>query len=252
MVELAYAKICRQQWILEYFGEPNAQTCGSCDICIGTGEGDRRNLDEDEHLIVRKALSGVARMSRKNANGWEGIFGRGRVVQMLVGSKSQDILRCNLEKLTTYGILKNEGTAFINALFRSLLDAGLIIIQKKEYPLITLTSRGEDVMKGSANYQLAWPEKKKSSPTKDGDVAIEDFDFDQELFKKLKEVRDSIAKKDNVPAYVVFSNVTLEYITRLKPKSEEQALRIRGIGQVKAEKYLDLFLRVIKNHELGL
>ena len=70
-------------------------------------------------------------MSRKTPAGWEGIFGKGRVVQMLMGSKSQDILRCRLEQLSAYGILKQHGTAFINALMRSLIDVGLLRIQKK-------------------------------------------------------------------------------------------------------------------------
>lgn len=252
MVELCYARICRQQWILEYFGEPDAHRCGSCDVCVGGQTGERRKLTEGEHLIVRKAISGVARMSKKTPAGWEGIFGRGRVVQMLMGSKSQDILRCNLEKLTTYGILKEYGTAFLNTLFRSLLESGLVVIQKKEFPLLTLTPLGEKVMQGETNYQLTWPAEEKKSGVRDGEVEMEDLGFDDPLFKKLKEVRDSIAKRDNVPGYVVFSNSTLEHFTRLRPQNEEQALRIKGVGQVKAEKYLDLFLRVIKNHAVGL
>ncbi len=252
MVDLAYSKICRQQWILEYFGEPNAHTCGSCDICVGAESSTRRKPTESEHLIIRKALSGVARMSKKTANGWEGIFGRGRVVQMLSGSKSQDVLRCRLEQLTTYGILKDQGTAFINGLFRSLLEGGLVCIQKKEYPLLTLTARGEKAMKGDTNYMISWPEDKASSGTKDGAVELDDMGFDTNLYQKLKDVRDSIAKRDNVPGYVVFANKTLEHFTRLRPGNEEHAMRIKGVGQVKAEKYLDMFLRVIKNHEAGL
>jgi len=252
MVEMAYAKICRQQWIMEYFGEPDAQPCGSCDCCLGDQSGDRRSVNEDEHMIVRKLLSGVARMSKKTPTGWQAIFGKGRVVQMLMGSKSQDILRCQLEKLSTYGMLKDHGTAFLNTLIRSLIESGLLCIQKKEYPLLTITDRGERVMKGDTNYKLVWPEEKVSSGVRDGEVELEEFGFDQALFKKLKEVRDSIAKRDNVPGYVVFSNQTLEYLTRLRPRNEEHALRIKGIGKVKAEKYLELFLRVIQNHAAGL
>lgn len=254
MVELAYSKICRQQWILEYFGEPKAHPCGNCDICVDEDSSTKRALNQDEVLTVKKALSGVARMSRKTSNGWEGVFGKGRIVQMLSGSKSQDILRCKLEKLSTYGILKEEGTAFLNALFRSLLDGGLVCIQKKEYPLLTLTAKGEEFMRGTATSKLSWPEMKVGvKPSSSGsDIQFDEVGFDPNLFQKLKELRDSMAKKENVPVYVIFSNATLEYFTRLKPRSEEQALRIKGVGKVKAEKYLDLFLRVIMNHEAGL
>ncbi len=96
VVQLCYANTCRQQWILEYFGEVDAPLCGSCDVCQGSENSERRGPTDDEALIVQKFLSGVARMSRCTATGWEGRFGRGRVIQMLVGSKSQDVLRTRL------------------------------------------------------------------------------------------------------------------------------------------------------------
>ena len=58
-----------------------------------------------------------------------------------------------------------------------------------------------------------------------------------------------LAAAASVPAYVVFSNATLEFFTRLKPKSVAEGLRIRGVGEVKAEKYLDAFLEVIREYE---
>ncbi|MCX6866119.1 MAG: RecQ family ATP-dependent DNA helicase [Verrucomicrobia bacterium] len=92
MVAMCYARVCRQQWILNYFGEHNAGVCGCCDVCREDGAGEARPPTEEEKLIVRKALSGVARMSRRTKGGWEARFGRGRIVQMLAGSKSQEIV----------------------------------------------------------------------------------------------------------------------------------------------------------------
>lgn len=252
MVELAYSKICRQKWILEYFGEPNAIVCGTCDCCIDEDAADRKELSESENLIVRKALSGVARMSKKSGGQWEGIFGKGRIVQMLSGSKSQDIIRCRLDKLTTYGILNQQSTAFLNSLFRALLDTGLVCIQKKQFPLMTLSPLGEEVMLGTKKVSMVWPGAALGHVSSVATAEVREVGFDDALYAKLRDVRDSIAKKDKVPAYVVFSNQTLEHITRLKPRSEDAALKIKGIGSVKAERYLDLFLRVIKNHEMGL
>ncbi|HEY1120293.1 MAG TPA: ATP-dependent DNA helicase RecQ, partial [Haloferula sp.] len=104
MVELCYSRVCRQQWILGYFGEDDAEPCGTCDICRSGESHERRAPNAEEDLIVRKALSGVARMSRKSAHGWEGKFGRGKIVQMLCGSRSQEILSSGLDQLSTYGI----------------------------------------------------------------------------------------------------------------------------------------------------
>ncbi len=249
MVQLCYANTCRQQWILEYFGEEDAPLCGSCDVCRGEENSERRAPSEDEDLVVRKFLSGVARMSRRTSRGWEGIYGRGRIVQMLVGSKSQEILRVRLHELKTYGILKEEGTAYLNALARSLGEGGLIVTQRGEYPLVTLTARGEKVMKGQTSYALEWPGA--GGVGKKEGVVIEDLGFDTRLYEKLKSTRTRVAKGEGVPAYVVFSNETLEHLARLRPKSLEAGLLVKGIGEAKAEKYLEAFLRVIREEEAG-
>jgi len=252
MVEMCYARVCRQQWILEYFGESEAQPCGSCDICI-SGQGDSvRPPKGEEETTVKKALSGVARMSKKTPGGWQGIFGKGRVIQMLMGSKSQDIYRCRLEQLSTYGLLKDKGTAYVQALFRGMQQAGLVCVQKGEYPLLTLTAKGDGVMRGKQTFAMVWPEPKEETGVKDDDIEIEEIGFDGQLYAKLCDLRDSLAKRDNVPVYVVFPNKTLEFFTRLRPRTMDQAMRIKGVGEKKAKTYLDPFLRVIMNHQAGL
>ena len=103
VIGLCYGASCRQRAILEYFGEEEAGECGTCDVCRSEYGTDRRKPTEGEDLVVRKTLSGVARMSRRTARGWEGIFGRGRIVQMLTGSKSQEVLRVRLHELSKIG-----------------------------------------------------------------------------------------------------------------------------------------------------
>ena len=249
MVQLCYANTCRQQWILEYFGEVDAPLCGSCDVCRGEESSERRAPTDGEDLVVRKFLSGVARMSRRTATGWEGIFGRGRIVQMLVGSKSQEILRAHLHELKTYGLLKKEGTAYLNALSRSLNHGGLIVTQMGDYPLVTLTPRGEQVMMGKTSYALEWPSDGKGR--KPEGVALEDLGFDVRLYDRLKSVRTRLAKAAQVPAYVIFSNETLEHLARLGPTTMDAGLLVKGIGEAKAEKYLEPFLRVIREIDRG-
>lgn len=252
MIEMCYSRQCRQQWIMDYFGEENPAPCGKCDICESKFGGDQREGTESEVLVLRKALSGVARMSRKNSGKWEGKFGRGKIVQMLMGSRSQDILKGRLDSLTTYGILKDEGTAVLNELFKYMHDAGLIFTQRGEFPLVTITPLGESVMLGKSKAMMAWPKSKSlrdESPVKSGlDVEIEEIGFDPKLYAELKDLRAKLAKEQGVPAYVVFSNKTLEYFTRLRPSSIEAGMRIKGVGQAKADQYLFYFIEVIKNY----
>ena len=242
MVEMCYARVCRQQWILRYFGEHDAGVCGSCDVCRDLGAGEMRPPTATEDVIVRKALSGVARMSRRTARGWEARFGRGRIVQMLAGSKSQEILAARLDQLTTYGILRELGAGYLNGLMRALADAGLLCTITGEYPLMTLTPLGEQVMRGAASYQLVWPDPEAGRK----EVALKDHGHDGQLYALLREMRAKMAKHDDVPPYVVFSNKTLEALTRYLPVTTEEALHIPGIGAAKIQRYAEPFLDAIR------
>lgn len=250
MVRLCYANTCRQQWILEYFGESDAKVCGSCDICLGEDHSERRAPNEEEDLIARKFLSGVARMSRRSRSGeWEAIFGRGRIVQMLLGSKSQEILKVRLHELKTYGALASCGSAYVTALARSLQEGGLIKTVVGEYPLVTLTPKGDQVMRGKTSYVLDWPSRHTGSSRTSTGVEMEDHGFDPHLYEKLKDIRSRIARREKVPAYVIFSNQTLEHLTRLRPLSMAEALNVKGIGPAKADKYLAPFIRLIQKEK---
>lgn len=242
MVEMCYSRICRQKWILMYFGEDHAEACGSCDICRDESSGDLRSPTAEEEILVRKTLSGIARMSRRTGAGWEARYGRGRIIQMLSGSRSQEITSAGLDQLTTYGLLKEKGTGYLNGLFRSLSEAGLIQTITGEYPLVTLTMLGDKVMRGEATYQLVWPD---ADPGKNPSN-LTDQGFDPELYSLFRDIRAKIAKRENVPPYVVFNNKTLEGLARYQPATTEEALKVPGIGTAKVQRYLDPFLETLR------
>ncbi|MGD7654373.1 MAG: RecQ family ATP-dependent DNA helicase [Verrucomicrobiales bacterium] len=242
MVAMCYDNSCRQQWILNYFGEANPAPCGSCDICREAETGDSRPPEGEEDLIVRKALSGVARMSRRSARGWEPRFGRGRIVQMLAGSKSQEILAARLDQLTTYGILADKGTGYLNSLMRSLSDAGLVQTITGDFPLVTLTPRGEQVMLGKTDYRLVWPDPAAGSAK----IELEDQGYDGRLYSLLRDLRAKLAKNEGVPPYVIFGNKTLEAIARYQPTTPGEALQLPGIGPAKIDSYAPPFLEAIQ------
>jgi ATP-dependent DNA helicase RecQ len=242
MVELCYARVCRQQWILEYFGEQDAETCGNCDFCRDSSSGDARKATAEEDVIVKKILSGVARMSRKNGALWEGKFGRGKIVQMLLGGKSQEVLGAGLNKLSTYGILKELGSGQVNGMMRSLADAGLLRTEAGEFPVVTLTDRGEKVMLGKSSYSLIWPKEKALEIAE-----LKDAGFDPALFGVLRDLRARLAKAENVPAYCVFGNKTIEALARYRPRTIDEMLLVPGVGAVKAQRYARPFLDALKD-----
>ena len=238
LVEMCYARTCRQQWILEYFGEENAETCGCCDMCREGGSGEEREATAEENVLVRKILSGVARMSRRAGEVLEGRYGRGKIVQMLTGSRSQEILAAGLDKLTTYGILKEVGTGRVNALLRALGDAGMVKTEPGEFPVVTLTRQGEKVMRGHGVCRMSWP--KENSGGKE--AGMQDHGFDGGLYSMLRDLRAKLAKREEVPPYVVFSNKTLEGLARYRPSSLDEALQVPGVGVAKAQRYGKIFL----------
>lgn len=253
MVDFVYAQNCRQQAILRYFGERDPARCGNCDICLETATL-ARNPDEEEALVVRKALSGVARMSGRRGQDWLPRFGRGRIVQVLVGSRSREIIQAQLDQLSTYGLLKNEGVAYVTQLMRELQDAGMLVSSGGEYPMVTLTKFGEEVMKGQMNYQLRWPTRETPATEKVSSrkLRVKESDpdelvpVDNEILERLKKLRRELARQNgDIPAYMVFSDETLRAFARLKPKSIEAGRKIRGVGEIKAQRYLPAFIEAI-------
>jgi ATP-dependent DNA helicase RecQ len=266
MIDLCYdEQRCRQQQILAYFGEVESQPCGSCDICRRDGVQHAREGTPAEVTLLRQALSGIARMATRQADGrWEGRFGKGRIIQMLVGSKSKEVMEAGLDQLSTYGIMRHLGTSALHPWFAEMEKLQLIEITVGEYPKVNLTLKGAEIMRTGQNLKMLWPDTapKASSPLKTGhtqtpgassaEMQLSELGFDEVLFEKLKRHRTALAQAEGVPPYVVFSNQTLEFLTRLKPKSVEAALKIRGIGEKKATTYLPEFILLIQRHAGGI
>lgn len=247
---------CRQEQILAYFGEKESTPCGTCDVCLTHGAQSARLGTEAEMTLLRKALSGIARMSQRGPSGWEASYGKGRIIQMLVGSRSKEIVDARLDQLSTYGLLKDVGTQRLHPLFAEMEKAGLILTTDGEYPLVTLTPQGTEVMKLGTPVRLCWPGtirtvagKAKTDAAKDKPaLQMHELGFDEALFEKLKQHRNLLARTEGLPAYVVMKNQTLEFLTRLKPKSMDAARSIRGISSRQTAEYLPEMIQVIRNH----
>ncbi|MGN0861206.1 MAG: RecQ family ATP-dependent DNA helicase, partial [Candidatus Spyradosoma sp.] len=126
LIRIAYSPTCRQEAILRYFGDvAGARPCGRCDVCVALKNTVRRVPDVDELTVVKKILSGVARMSRKGSDGgWTPRFGRQRIVDCLVGSRNAGTLQAGCDRLSTYGILRREGREYVSALMDEMIKEG--------------------------------------------------------------------------------------------------------------------------------
>lgn len=252
----AYSAGCRQQWILNYFGETDSEPCGHCDMCAGSEGGEREEVSGEDLLTVRKALAGVARASRRNAAGeWSGIYGRAKVTGMLRGSKREGI-NDHLKSLSTYGLLAHMTTTQLNALFRALQEAGYVCTTGGDLPLITLTRAGEEVMQSKSPARLSrrvWSASvpKFLHPRRAEQVlqGVALGRMDKELFERLRELRRDIAEDNNLPAFRVLHNETLKALATVKPTTMEGASAIKGIRINGKNRFIRAFIELIQDYE---
>jgi ATP-dependent DNA helicase RecQ len=254
MIELCYADRCRQESILHYFGERNAAPCGTCDYCRSSGLDIAREGTAEEIIMLRQALSGVARMSERDAEGkLHGKYGQGLISAMLLGSKNRQVLEQRLDQLSTYGLLKDAGTLIVNHLFNQMLLAGMLEQSADDPPRLSLTAKGLEVMKQGTREKMRWPvayasvsdSGTKSSVVKKEEISSNELGFDEELFTKLKRLRAALAESEGKPAFTIFTNATLEFMTRLQPTTLDAAMKIRGIGEAKLKSYAPEFIKLI-------
>ncbi|MBI4529473.1 MAG: RecQ family ATP-dependent DNA helicase [Deltaproteobacteria bacterium] len=238
IIAYADAQGCRHQFILKYFGDTEAAGhCNVCDNCLSRAGIAARLPTDEETLFVRKALSCVARVSDR--------FGRGRIAQVLAGSRSKEVVDAGLDHLSTYGLLSDVGADYVWTLLNALIDAGCIAVSDGQYPTISLTPLGGEVMRGKKNVPLVLPARvgskaakgKRTKSSGPAERAESEFGND-ELFEALRIWRrEKAAAMGNVPAYVIYSDKTLYELSRLMPRTETDLLRVRGIGPGKARQF---------------
>jgi len=224
---------CRHRALLEYFGQGfSADTCRACDICLGEVEG-----VGDALIIAQKILSGVARQKER--------FGADYTAGVLVGSREDRIISNRHDQLSTYGILKDATRPVVRDWIEQLAEQEYIV-RAGEYGVLKLTARGARVLRGEETPLLLESRKKKAQPKK---PAIEDDSWagvDRQLFERLRKMRLELARRNNIPAYVVFGDVTLRDLARKRPATPEALLGISGIGLKKLDQYGETILEVIR------
>ncbi|HEY7954847.1 MAG TPA: ATP-dependent DNA helicase RecQ [Polyangia bacterium] len=241
IMSYAYARRCRRAFLLGYFGDPEAgRACGGCDVCEDLGPGAATPLDEEQILIVRKALATVARL-----DGW---FGRHRVALVLEGSTAKEVSASRFEQLATFGMLRGRAHAWVLDFLGALEAAGLIAPEGDEYPTLRLTAAGREVMHARQPPQVSWPQKRARSRreetrgAKDPERATP---IDSPLFERLRGLRAKLAAEERLPAYCVFHDRTLAELCRARPASLDALSQIPGVGPNKLAKYGQKFLAAI-------
>jgi ATP-dependent DNA helicase RecQ len=230
---------CRRKPLLAYFGEKFASDkCDNCDNC----NAEAPTL-EDITIPAQKFLSCVVRTGER--------FGAGHVADVLLGSKNERVLRLGHDQVSTYGIGRELTQKQWMHLARQLAQLGYLN-QDGEYRTLSLTESARAALKTRAKILGQLQEVEERAKKKDNKKELE---YNHALFALLRAKRKQLADADGVPPYVIFSDRTLVEMAAYYPQSKESLLGMSGVGQVKLDKFGDLFLQVIvpycKKHKIA-
>ncbi len=251
------ARTCRHDFVLRYFGDEQELLggCGHCDICeqldAENDAGGASSVDDAATtLIVRKALSGVARAQRRG--------GLGAIDEMLRGITSDRTRRFGFTELSTFGLLKEHSSDWVLAILRALLAAGWVDLTPTEHPVPYVTKAGGDVMRAEATARIMLPlpraqrgraasagSKPRSREPGEGGRELGMDESLRPLFERLRARRAEIARERKVPAYVVAFDKTLVDIAARKPRTRGELLDCYGMGPSRVEQYGEGLLSVI-------
>jgi ATP-dependent DNA helicase RecQ len=171
---------------------------------------------------------------------------------MLHGADNERLRRLGLASLSTHGLLSGYPKAWVLALLRRLITAGLVDITTGEFPIPFLTPAGVSVMKGEEPARVLLPApdagREKKKKTRSRSVREVPDDIDATLFERLRETRLDIARQKGVPAYVVCHDRTLLEIAAFKPSSMEALAEIHGMGPARIASYGEPFLEAVNAH----
>jgi len=280
LMRFAEGGSCRHDAVLRYFGdeEETLAGCGRCDVCERLARGETAgNVESDEEvtLIVRKALSAVARI--------QGRYGLSAAEALLRGADDPRLRSAGLDRTPTYGILADRSEIWLTKLLRRCVTAGWVDFDGGDRPVVVLTKVGAAVMRGEREPRILLPPdenaRSRSARTgaasrgnpfvvrKRGVAQSAGADGSQpggrsgrpagsaagdllegpalRRFEALRAHRLRVAQAEGVPSYVVASDRTLREMAELAPRNERELLRVNGIAEGKLRKYGEGFLRVI-------
>ena len=234
MVAFAEAQTCRRRVVLNYFGEYSPKACGNCDICLDPPQSYDATID------AQKILSCVYRTGQ--------YFGITHVVEVLRGAQTARVKSLGHDQLSTFGIGKDKSTEHWFSIARQLIHCGLLMQNLTRGSALQLTEAARTVLKSENSLMLAVPRLQLVKTTAKQKRRSVSANADSKLFARLRHLRKQIADHENLPPYVIFSDVSLSEMSELMPTNDSQFLSITGVGHIKLDKYGEAFLSEIKQY----
>ena len=231
MADYCETTTCRRRHLLRYFGEAYpVDNCGSCDICD-------HPPDMDDCTDAARLIVGCIQQLPSR-------FGIELISDVLRGSTGAKIREYRLERLAAYGTGKKFSKIQYRMWISELVRQGFLARTGDQYPVISITGKGAELLKGYNHVMLPVPE---AGPTKNAEVVNGDNSAeDANLFLRLKTLRKSLADEQRIPPYVIFPDRSLREMAQVRPADRAGFLTITGVGESRLAKYGPAFLAAIR------
>ncbi|MDY4509184.1 MAG: DNA helicase RecQ [Candidatus Faecousia sp.] len=246
MVDYCQTPGCLRQYILSYFGQYNTPKCGNCGNCAPPKKEKPPALPETPGTLGTKDITKEAQMVLSCVRRIATTLGHNSTVTMTVlvlrGSKDKRLLENKLDGLSTYGLMNAYSREELREIIAQLVEQGYLDCGSGEI-LEPTPAAAEILFRGRAVTVTMEETALRERFPQSGTVIA-----DSKLLANLKALRKRLAEKEKVPAFVIFSNATLEDMAKKQPKTMDEFLTVSGIGRVKAQRYGTAFLKELEKH----
>lgn len=229
------SSVCRRKTLLYYFGEEYKEdNCGSCDNCLNP----KKRVEAKEELCA--VLETALALKEK--------FRLGYVIDVLIGKSTAEVKSYMHDKLEVFGCMENVTEKFLGAVIHQAIIAGYLDKEIENYGVLKVTKAGHDFLANPKSFKIV--EDREYDETTDDSMmkAGGSCAVDPELYSILKDLRKKIAKRLELPPYVIFQDVSLEAMATTYPITIDELQTIQGVGAGKAKRYGEEFVKVIKSH----
>ena len=240
MVDYCKTAECLRGRILAYFGQPHPDRCGNCGSCRGV------YTQADVTVQAQMILSCIKRVRDKLGY----YVGAALIVQVLRGGRSQRIRELGLDGLSTYGLMREESRERVRA-YLDCLEAEGCVYTEPEHATLRPGSRAGAVLFHGERVSMTTrlePEIAPAPGRKREAGPAAGLPADEGLLSALKAARTLLARREEVPPYIIFSNAALADMAAKAPRTMEEFLAVSGVGQIKAQRYGEEFLAVIAEY----
>ena len=231
----AESSICRRKSLLHYFGEEyNEDNCGNCDNCLNP----KKQVEAKDELCA--VIETVAALKEK--------FKSDQVIDVMLGNNTATVKSYNQDDLEVFGCLQGSDARTVNTVIRQAIIAGYLDRDIENFGLLKITAKGKAYYKKPTSFKIVedneFNEEEEEMVVKSGAACA----VDPELYNILKDLRKKLAKRLELPPYVIFQDPSLEAMATTYPISIEELQNIPGVGAGKAKRYGEEFIKVIKTH----